>query len=73
MPVRSDERWWQYLEATLRKHEIAAYHLAQLKEVLDPEKPPQRLTVPIQTHFEGVVLWSACPRSVSALHRDSRP
>jgi hypothetical protein len=56
MPEHSDESWWQYLEAALRKHEITAYHFTQLKEVLNPAKPPQRLTVPIQAHFEGVVL-----------------
>jgi hypothetical protein len=46
----------QHLEATQRKAQIATYHLSRFEELLDPTPPPQQLSIPMQAHFEGVVV-----------------
>jgi hypothetical protein len=56
MAHTDDSSWHDYLEAAQRKAQIATYHLSRLEELLDPTHPPPQLSIPMQAHFEGVVV-----------------
>jgi hypothetical protein len=51
------EIWQDYFEAARRKAEIASYHLDRLKQVTTPAQSPDTVPpIPVQAHFEGVVV-----------------
>lgn len=51
--------WGSYLAAARRKIEIAAFHLDQLSTALAMAEPTGPLpSIPVQAHFEGVVVSS---------------
>jgi hypothetical protein len=58
METTDNEGWVSYLNAARRKVEIARYHLEQLERLrlVPPLDGPRECPVPIQAHFEGVVI-----------------
>ena len=51
--------WLPYLDAARRKGEIAKYHLDELEQLADYPRPdgfPPMPSIPVQAHFEGVLI-----------------
>lgn len=72
-------KFTEYLEAAGRKVEIASYHLDMLKKVMVPpygstSVPP----IPVQAHFEGVVIAANAAvgqvqKGIDSVHKKSVP